>query len=277
MERTLIIQKILNNSAVLVQEDDQEFIYIGPGIAFGKKAGMVFDDLKKVEKVFSLKQKAETFQRLLNHHTQEIAYVMDAVRILLETVPDVVLDENQLLAFCDHVAIMYERVLKNEPLLNPFLYETKALYKDSFQLALLLSNHLEELNGVVIPESETGYIALHIQSILQDKDRVAVECLNSIMAQIKDLLEEDYHIDVDTREDEYGRFINHIKFLINRVFQKSQMQNDLRDMILRNYAPYREVAQKVANIIEAELHNTLSEDEIAFLMIHMNRLVEIKF
>ncbi|MFV0393639.1 MAG: PRD domain-containing protein [Coprobacillaceae bacterium] len=268
------IIKILNNSAMIVEQFHNEYVLIGAGIAFNKKAGMIIIGEKKIEKSFVFVKNKDSIQKVINNNAN-FSLVIDAMHILMEMVEEPI-SEEAMVAFCDHLSITYERVLSGEELLNPFLYETKTLYKESFILAEKLCMKIYEKNNILFPEEEIGFIALHVQNIVSPKDGIPIEQLNSVMFEIRMLLENKYKINILEREDAYGRFIAHIKFLLTRIIKGNFVQNRLLDIIKDKYQDLYPMALEIKSIIEKEFKNEVNDHELSFIVIHMQRLVEKK-
>lgn len=274
LKERLTILKVLNNSALIVKGKHKEYILLGSGIAFGKSQGMYIETNAKVDKMYAFMENAEALEKIMDANKDEASFIADAISVLFDTL-SMKIKENLLISFCDHVAIMYSRVLKNEIILNPFLEETKALYADSFQIAERLCAILYANNNIKLPEDEVAYLALHIQNIRNKHEDISVLLLNKVIVDIKELLTETYQVVLQGKEDEYARFISHIKFLMSRIIKDMKLKNDMKDIIQIRYVPYYPLAKKVAWIIEKELSCKITEEELAFIVIHLIRFIEL--
>lgn len=65
----------------------------------------------------------------------------------------------------NHLKGMIKRLEEGKFIENPFLIELKKQFKESFCIAKKLGQHIQESKGAVIPESELGYMAIHIERI----------------------------------------------------------------------------------------------------------------
>lgn len=269
-----VIKKILNNSALVADYSGREYILLGQGIAFGKKQGMRIPNDLKVEKIFEFKNQYASFSKVIQANEATANYISDAIQVLFETI-GVSISERAFISFCDHVALMYNRSLSKEFFANPFIYETKALYSDSFQLAINFKDRLYDKNKIDISLDEVALLALHIQNFQNDKNDITVMQLNEIIFDIKELLEHEYHYDATIYEEDYARFITHIKFLIRRTIRNKHIKNELLDVIQDRYSSYSIITNKIAGIIENKLCLTINEDEKAFLAVYIARFLEI--
>ena len=267
----LRIIKILNNSALLVNDTKQSFILLGKGIAFNRKADDILPIGFEYEQRFGLMRSSKSFEQLISQHKPEI------IDLVIKTVEEFMFDENQitaeaLVAFCDHIATMYDRVVKHEAIENPFLMETKTLYPESFKSASLLINQVNQKYRVEIPEAEIGFIALHLQKISTMDKGINVNVMNNIIFTVTNLLSEKYNYILDKESVKFAQFITHIKFVVLRLVRKESPNNEMTDIILNKYSYFKPLASEILKIIEEETESKLSIDELAYLMMHVSRL-----
>ena len=83
-------------------------------------------------------------------------------------------------------------------------------------------------------------------------------------------------VPIDTSSIHYTRFITHIKFFVERFYANNQLQednNDLYEQISSLYSYAMHIAQKVKQYIDQTYHCSISDDEVVYLGIHINRLI----
>ena len=265
------IIKILNNSALLVNDSKQSFILLGKGIAFNRKADEILPIGFVYEQRFGLLRSSRTFEQLINAHKPEI------IDLVFKTVQEFMFDENQitaeaLVAFCDHIATMYDRVIKHESIENPFSMETKTLYPESFKSASMLINQMNKKYQVEIPEAEIGFIALHLQKISTKDKGINVNVMNNIIFTVTNLLTEKYQYNLDKESVKFAQFITHIKFVVLRLVRNESPNNEMTEIILNKYSQFKPLASEIVKIIESETNSELNIDELAYLMMHVSRL-----
>lgn len=268
---SLRIIKILNNSALLVSDSKQSFILLGKGIAFNRKADEILPIGFTYEQRFGLLRSSRSFEQLISQHKPEI------IDLVFKTVQEFMFDENQitaeaLVAFCDHIATMYDRVVKHESIENPFLMETKTLYPESFKSASLLIDQVNKKYCVEIPEAEIGFIALHLQKISSKDKSINVNVMNNIIFTVTNLLTEKYNYTLDKESVKFAQFITHIKFVVLRLVRKESPNNEMTEIILSKYAQFKPLASEIVKVIEEETSSNLNIDELAYLMMHVSRL-----
>jgi transcriptional antiterminator len=267
----LRIIKILNNSALLVNDTKQSFILLGKGIAFNRKADEILSVGFNYEQRFGLLRSSRSFEQLISQHKPEI------IDLVFKTVQEFMFDENQitaesLVAFCDHIATMYDRVVNHESIENPFLMETKTLYPESFKSATLLIDRVNKKYTVEIPEAEIGFIALHLQKISSKDKSINVNVMNNIIFTVTNLLTEKYNYTLDKESIKFAQFITHIKFVVLRLVRKESSNNEMTEIILNKYSKFKPLANEIVKIIEKETLSELNIDELAYLMMHVSRL-----
>jgi len=268
---SLRIIKILNNSALLVSDTSQSFILLGKGIAFNRKADEILPIGFNYEQRFGLLRSSRSFEQLITQHKPEI------IDLVFKTVQEFVFDENQitpesLVAFCDHIATMYDRVINKESIENPFLMETKTLYPESFKSARFIIDQVNKKYAVEIPDAEIGFIALHLQKISSKDRSINVNVMNNIIFTVTNLLTEKYNYTLDKESVKFAQFITHIKFVVLRLVRKESPNNEMTEIILNKYSQAKPLASEIVKIIEEETSSVLNIDELAYLMLHVSRL-----
>ncbi|PKM64551.1 MAG: hypothetical protein CVU96_02230 [Firmicutes bacterium HGW-Firmicutes-20] len=277
MEKTkkdVTVLKILNNSAMLVYDGNSELVLLGRGIAFSRKNNDKIKSGFEVDKIYALKKSASRFMTLIENNSFQVNdLVINSVQLLMER-NNTEIRPDALVGFCDHVSIMFNRVLKGESIMNPFLSETKVLYPESFEKAQSITHQLNVQFDVLIPEEEVGYIALHLQNIVSPASGEQMKVMNKIAAMTSDYISRELMINLDKESLIYARFMTHLKFVVMRLLRNQCSDNIMTDMILKQLSQYRPQAERIVDIIEQETNHRLSQDELAYLMIHIGRILE---
>jgi transcriptional antiterminator len=277
MEKTkteVKVLKILNNSALLVSDGKSELVLLGRGIAFNRKNDERIKSGLEVDKIYALERSANRFKILIENNSSQVnELVINSMQLLMERNGTDIRPE-AMIGFCDHVSIMFSRVLKGESIMNPFLSETKVLYPESFEKALSITHQLNVQFDVIIPEEEVGYIALHLQNIVSPASGEQMKVMNKIAAMTSDYITDELKINLDKESLIYARFMTHLKFVVMRLLRNQRSDNIMTDMILKQLSQYRPQAEKIVDIIEQETKHKLSLDELAYLMIHVGRILE---
>ena len=90
---------------------------------------------------------------------------------------------------------------------------------------------------------------------------------NTVIEYIEDCL----NIEIDKKSLDYARFVTHIRFAIERILTDKRLKNDLVGVIRNVYPLAYKIAQEVSKFIEEELEKEVTEDEVAYLAMHIER------
>ena len=105
----------------------------------------------------------------------------------VETGCSLLQNKNLLMGLVNHLEPVISRLKMNLDIRNPLLYKIKEAYPKIYEASIKSCKVLQELLGVEIPESEIGYIAMHIGAAMENEGklegrsyRVAVACASGI-------------------------------------------------------------------------------------------------
>lgn len=159
---------------------------------------------------------------------------------------------------------------------NPFIYEIKALYIDEFRIgeraAALIKDRLE----VEIPESEIGFIALHIHAARQNKKVGETIKDTKLLMDLVNIIEKELSVDIHNTGLTYSRLINHLRASISRMEEHKYIKNPLLDTIKEQFKESYKIASKLGEYIEKTKEIYVSDDELGYLALHIERIKEIK-
>lgn len=178
----------------------------------------------------------------------------------------------------DHINFAIERVSQGIEPQNALLWEIKRFYPQEFQLGIYALELIHDRLGILLPEDEAGFIALHFVNAEYGTDiRDAVKFPDQMQA-IVDIVERELGILLDESSLHYERFMTHIKFLIQRIYRKELLSSEDRELSLmmqRKYPREYQCSVKVAEYIMQATGCRLSEEEIMYLSVHIRRVTTI--
>ena len=129
---------------------------------------------------------------------------------------------------------------------------------------------------VALPEDEAGYFALHIVNSRTGEASVDVNNILVLTNGILKILEEELGICCREDDFEYSRFLTHLKFLARRIFNQEQVQfgimEDLYPGLLAREPKLEETIEKIKNFISETFDYAISEEESAYLAMHILRI-----
>lgn len=276
----IIIEKVINNNIISAYEESgAEVIVMGRGIGFKKKQGEVVP-ADQISKIFRIKSRTltEQFKELLANMPLERVRISDEIISHAKDHLKLKLNQSIYVTLTDHINFAIERVSQGIEPQNALLWEIKRFYPQEFQLGIYALELIQDRLGILLPEDEAGFIALHFVNAEYGTDiRDAVKFPDQMQA-IVDIVERDLGILLDESSLHYERFMTHIKFLIQRIYRKELLSSEDRELSLlmqRKYPREYQCSVKVAEYIMQATGSRLSEEEIMYLSVHIRRVTTI--
>jgi beta-glucoside operon transcriptional antiterminator len=273
----MIIKKVFNNNVVLAvaaQEDENELILMGRGLAFQKKAGDLIDE-SKVDKKF--------VQGLSNKLTELLKdtplYHLDLANEIIQNAKSQLtakLSDYIYLTLTDHLDFAITRIKQGLTMRNPLLWEIKKIYPKEYKIGLQALEMVKKKLGVVLPEDEAGSIALHLVNAQNGNQQM--DQTMEITGMIKDILQiVRYHFGIDLDEDSlnYSRFVVHLRFFAQRLIDKQihrDENDDLFEVVKDKYPHAYRCVEIIDGYVKKITNISLSKSEMVYLMLHIQRV-----
>lgn len=274
----ITIKKSLNNSMLLVDNDQREMILFGKGIGFGAKPGTNID-LAQVEKVFLPLSDLKTRHFLSLTDTIPAAFfdISHEILILARRLCGDKLNSVLLFTLAEHLHFAVERSRSGQTILNKLSWEVKRYYPQEYSVGLQARTQVNEKFEVELPEEEAVNIAFHlINASSQDDDSTAhqqVELVN----RIADIVRYKLGRTIDTQSVNYMRFITHLRYFAERVLAGKIALTETDDFyqeLMRHRPDAMTVAWAIRDYVQDKYQLTLPKDELTWLSIHISRLMD---
>ena len=271
------IEKILNNNAFIsFDENGAEVIVMGKGIAFGKKTGQDAE-LVKGYKIFSNSDKGlnQRFKKIISDIPEEYMKITEQVVIVLEKEYDKKINDVIYVSLTEHIHGAIERYKQGIQLKNPMLMDIKRLFRDEYEVSKQALDSIEEQFAISFDEDEAGYIAQHIINAELNDNMTDVVNIAKIMQEILNFIKYTYRMEFDEESIFYYRFVTHLKFFAQRIFNKSIYEDDneeIFEVFKDKYIDSYKCVLKIKDLIEKSYEYCLSKDEQLYLMIHIERI-----
>ena len=162
------IEKVLNNNSILASKDNQEVIFLGKGIGFGKKINDIYipgDGVKKYKMETKEQEKRLPHEIIRNVDPVFIEIASDIIRFAQEQFDHV--DTKILLPLADHIDFVIKRIQENVNMSNPFTKDIELLFPEEYKVALKGKQLINSITGFEITEDEVGYVSLHIGAAIE--------------------------------------------------------------------------------------------------------------
>ncbi len=162
--------KVINNNIIKSYDaKNQEVLVMGCGIGFKKKPGDEVDD-SLIEKIYTNIDKTtsnrltELLEKVPLEHIQLTNDIISYAKASLGKK----LNDNIYLTLTDHINFAISRIRQGLTLKNALLWEIKRFYNHEYLVGKESLAMVEKRLGIVLPEDEAGFIALHLVNATMD-------------------------------------------------------------------------------------------------------------
>ncbi|NEG55970.1 PRD domain-containing protein [Bifidobacterium platyrrhinorum] len=272
------ILRVFNNNVVLAKDGRREVILTGRGLGFKAKPGMTVD-AAKVARVFvpADGRDPDHMAQLLGDIPPEIIKLVSDAMDEIGLGGEAAQDPTLVMALADHVCGALRRVKNGIPAIAyPLTEEVQSLYEREYsQGCALLAALNRRLGGVLLPNEGVAF-ALHLVNAgFSTGDLSHTYAMTGVIQQLLAVIESTYGITLDEHSVNVGRFITHLRYLFVRIHQHEQLDREpeaIVTSIVQSYPRAADCARRIAALIELRLGTTLTEDEIAYLTLHVARV-----
>lgn len=280
MKHAFIIQKILNNNAVISRnEKKQEIIIMGSGIGFSRKVGDIVPR-EKIYKIYELRTHAfkSRFESLLEEIPFDVfmfcqTLVERATSILQEPLKD-----GLVLTLADHIHFAIERYHKGVYQPSIVLDEIAILYQREYQCGQQLLQMINTHFQVELPQAEVTSLAFHLVEAKLNAESKNGQLILTEMNQIIQIIECELGASIKDKQVAYARLVVHLKYFLNRVMAGEHQPNQMIDKALFNqqdeqYQKVQAIIQKIRAYLMEKFEYAMDESEEVYLLIHLTRVL----
>lgn len=270
------ITKILNHNSFMGIEskNDQEYLIMGKGVAFGKKVGQTVS-VTADSRVYSLKE--------LTDRGEAKDIIKSVSPLCLELANEVLdqaeeefgkVDRSILFTMADHLDFAVRRIQNGEQISNPLTDDIRIMFYKEYKVAGCIRDLLKEKLGIRIDEHEIGYIALHVHAAIVDENvSQAMEIARTVRECIC-MVEEETGKSIDVMSLSYNRLMNHVRYMVARAIHGEKLKMSLNDyMSVKFPGPYM-TAEKICRKMEKSLKLPIPDIEIGYLAMHLERMMD---
>lgn len=274
----ITIKKSLNNSMLLVDNDQREMILFGKGIGFGAKPGTNID-LAQVEKVFLPLSdlKSRHFLSLTDTIPAAFFDISHEILILARRLCGDKLNSVLLFTLAEHLHFAVERSRSGQRILNKLSWEVKRYYPQEYSVGLQARAQVNEKFEVELPEEEAVNIAFHLINASSQEDDSTAHQQVELVNRIADIVRYKLGKSIDTQSVNYMRFITHLRYFAERVLAGKIALTETDDFyqeLMRHRPDAMTVAWAIRDYVQDKYQLTLPKDELTWLSIHISRLMD---
>ena len=272
----IVVKNINNNVALCLDSKGQEVVVFGKGVGFLKPPSEV--PLSKIQRTFyDLNRKFlplldDIPLDVIDFTAQQVAQIRG--QLPYET------NANLIMTLADHLAFAMTRAKKGIYTPMPSIYEMEQNYPVEVGIGRQIIKAMEQTFHVKLPKGEVQGVAMHfINASLGSPSSgqlTAEEEYETILERMTQIVE--YALQVTIRRDtfNYARFATHVQYLLKRVQEESSIDSDNLQVYASIRDEYKDVSACVDQIHEYLQRNwsiDLSEEEILYLIMHINRVI----
>lgn len=186
--------------------------------------------------------------------------------------------DSAYVGFVVHIALAVQRLKNGENITIDGDSLQKLKETDEFEWAVQIAGELSVLLEIEIPESEVGYITMHllgakgkrIYSILDHKKNLPIE---HYVKQMTRIVENELKIELEHDVSLIESLSTHLETAIHRLLQHMDIRNPLLDRIRVEYPDVFAATSKAALYLKEQLNCSVPEEEIGYLAMHFGAAI----
>ena len=267
-----VIKNINNNIAHCIDSKGREVVAFGKGIGFYKSGEEI--PLNAINRTFyNIKDSDYGIIRsiptvIINTAIYIIDYISDELSLDFPS--------SSAITLADHLQFAIERKDKNIYLEPPLLQDLYQLYPDEMRVALESLKIIEKMTGEKLPRMEAGTLAMHFIADRINTRKKEYPDTVQIIEKCTQIIENRFHVEIDRESFNYSRFATHLDYLVRRLAGNEQIESQNKNLfeeISKTYPDTCECAMQICYFLAEQYDGNISNEEILYLIIHINRLI----
>ncbi len=262
------IVKNINNVCLCLDSQAREVVVFGKGIGF-----------KKPPSELPLDVVDRTFYNVNSNYLSMINQIPDDVlQVSLEIVDYAnkkmghTYEGNVVFTLADHIQFAIKRIKQNLAIKLPILYDISISYPKEMKIA---KHGLELINRrfhVSLPKEEAAYITMHLIGYGTKSITNAQSDEMDLIKKSVSVIEEFLGIHVDKSGFNYTRFVTHMFYLFERVQDDKGIESNNLGILASVKKECQKEYQCAWKVNESVFSGKLTEEELIYLVLHINRL-----
>ncbi|MFM9277856.1 PRD domain-containing protein [Paenibacillus jiagnxiensis] len=268
-----VIKKINNNVAICIDKNNQELVVFGKGIGF-KQMPYEIDDLSTIDRTYYGID--PSYLNLLNFIPEPVFQLTARIVDLAKNKIDYNLNPNITFTLADHLNFAIERYRKKINLKYPLQSSVERLYPVEMEIGKIALQLIEQEMKIKLPGGEASSIAMHFinaqSAFLNESHSTNNE---QIIDDIVKIIEDFFHIQINTEDFNYMRFVTHIKTLLNKKGEDIEAADEYKktyDSMKKQFSKFSRCVDKIKEYFMKHHDWNLNEEELLYLILHVSRL-----
>lgn len=275
--RTRRALKVLNNNVVItIDESGSERVLMGRGLGFQLKPSDDVDPAK-VEKTFVLDDgpEGERERRLLADASYAVIEAVSRAVDEAERTLGRHLGRRLAIPVIDHVQFLLERLDSGTRIPSAAMPELRVLHPQEFSVARRMAESMSIALGRELPVEEAAFLCMHVLNVTRDEPDGTAALLLRRVQHIARIVESGLGVTLDTDSHAYARFILHVQFLLQRMVDRSMLTSSdtsFYEFARHSYPCAQAVAERVNDYVRGTTGSSLTDEELLYLIVHVERL-----
>ena len=268
------IQRINNNAAICEDGAGHQLVALGRGIGFGDMPREIaLEDIKRT--FYGIDRKYLAFIDEVDPDVLEFAaQLADIVTQQLSYE----LSPNLPITLADHIQFALKRAREHLVVPMPLAEDVEQAHPVEYRLAQMAVRGMQKTFDVRIDRHEAAGVALSIVNAAvapSQRRALAAKREDRLLEHVAEAVEREMGAAVDRDSFAFARFTTHIRYLIDRVQKGEPIESEnsgLYEVLAEQYPRSVACAQAIAAEVEAAYGEALTEEELVYLIMHINRI-----
>ena len=274
-----VIKAINNNNLCVIDDNGKEQIVSGKGIGFGKKYGDEVDpsQIQKTYLITDSELQKKMISMLKEIPSEYMIFTNDMVEHIKEAY-QAELNESLLVTLSDHIAFAIDRKKNGVEFTNPLIDAIRECYPKELSLGEYCVEQMHKRLGIEMTIDEAGFIAMHIINARIDAKLGDVYDITKMINGCIEISEYYYNQKFDRKDASFERFLAHLKYLAQRLFNDKPLPQTLSDddvfvtMIKKTCNKHYKCALCIQEYILKNYKKIINDDELLTLTIHLKKV-----
>lgn len=263
-----VIKNIHNNISLCLDSKGNEVVAFGKGIGFKKPP---YDlPIGSIERTFY--NVDSTYVDMLLQIPEEIIEISTEIIDFANDLLNGRYSTNLIFTLADHICFSIKRYKQKIKISLPLAHEVKHMYPKEIAIGNFALKLIEKKLNVQLPADEAAVITLHVIEYGLNSENEA--CLLNNQTKIEksvEIVEQCMSIKIDKEGFNYSRFASHMYYLLDRVEKNTSVKSDNKKLfinLIEEYPKTYECSKKISEALDVKLN----DEELMYLMLHINRL-----
>lgn len=267
----IVLKNINNNVSLCLDSKNNEVIVFGKGVGFAKPPSEI--PLEKIDKTFY-----NISQEQINIIDQVSDEVLEVSSLIIDYANQKLgnqFQSNVVFTLADHIEFACKRQLKNMNITLPIMHEIEQTYLEEIQIGFKALDMIYAKLKIQLPRTEVAAIALHLVNYEAQQHSSTEPQQGDLVNACVDKICENLNVEIDRKSFNYYRFVTHMYYLLKRVEQDELIESENQQIFLslkNEFPTIYACAMEIGELIQLKLKKQLSEEEVVYLILHINRL-----